>query len=43
MKFVLGLMIGAGIAFSFLAIWEKDEQKKLAEYVRYMERLNRLP
>ncbi len=43
MRFLLGVVIGAGLVFTFLAIWEKDEQKKLTEYERFIERLRKLP
>ncbi len=29
MRFILGLLIGAGLAFTVLAIWAKEEQKKI--------------
>ena len=39
MKFILGLLIGAGIAFSLLAIFEKEEQRKLDEWEKWRQKL----
>ena len=39
MKFVLGLLIGAGIAFTVLAIIEKEEQRKLNEWEEWRRKL----
>lgn len=35
MKFILGILIGAGLAFSLLAIIEKEEQKTIDEYEKW--------
>jgi len=39
MKFILGLLIGAGLAFTVLALWEKEERKKQSEYEKWRAKL----
>ncbi len=41
MRFILGLLIGAGLAFTVLAIIESEERKKQAIYERMKERSKR--
>lgn len=43
MRFILGLLIGAGLAFTVLAIWAKEEQKTIDEYEKYEEWRSKLP
>ena len=38
-KIIIGILIGAGITFSILAIWEKEELKKEKEYEEWRRRL----
>ncbi len=40
-RFVLGLLIGAGLAFTILAIIESEERKRQAIYERMKERSKR--
>lgn len=35
MKFILGILIGAGLAFSLLAIIEKEEQRQIDMYQKW--------
>lgn len=35
MKIVIGILIGAGLAFSLLAIIEKEEQKTIEDYEKW--------
>ena len=39
MKILLGILIGAGLAFSLLAIREKEEQRKISEYEKWRLKL----
>lgn len=39
MKIILGILIGAGIVFSLLAIIEKEEQKTIDEYEKWRQKL----
>lgn len=39
MKFILGILIGSGIAFTVLAIWGKEEQKKIKDWERWESKL----
>lgn len=43
MKFVLGILVGLGFAFSVLAIIEKEEQKKLKALEKIREWERKLP
>ena len=36
-QFILGTMIGVGLAFSLLEIIEKEEQRKISEYEKWRE------
>lgn len=38
-KILLGILIGAGIAFSVLSIWEKEEQKRLDDWEDWRNKL----
>lgn len=38
-KLILGILIGAGLAFTVLALIEKDEQKKLDDWERWESKL----
>ena len=37
-KFILGILIGAGIAFTVLALIEKEQQKAIRAYRELKER-----
>lgn len=37
MKFILGILIGAGLVFSLLAIIEKEEQRKIDMYRKWRD------
>lgn len=39
MRFILGLLIGAGLALSIFSIWEKEERKKEAEWEKWRSKL----
>lgn len=38
-KLILGILIGAGLAFTVLALIEKDEQKKLDDWEEWRRKL----
>lgn len=38
-KLFLGILIGAGLAFTVLALIEKEEQKKLDDWERWERKL----
>lgn len=42
-KLILGLFIGAGLAFTILAAIESEERKKQAVYEKLAERMRNLP
>jgi len=37
MKFILGILIGAGLVFSLLAIIEKEEQRQIDMYRKWRD------
>lgn len=37
MKFILGILIGAGLVFSLLAIREKEEQRQIDMYRKWRD------
>lgn len=37
--FIIGILIGAGAAFTALSIWAKEEQKKIDEYEEWRRKL----
>jgi hypothetical protein len=37
MRFILGLLIGAGLVFSLLAIIEKEEQRQIDMYRKWRD------
>lgn len=39
MKIIIGILIGAGLVFSLLAIIEKEEQHKIEEYEKWRRKL----
>lgn len=42
-KLILGVLIGAGIVFSWCAVVETEERKKISDYEKLVERMRKLP
>ena len=38
-KLIIGFLIGAGAAFTFVSIWAKEEQKKIDAWEKWRAKL----